>query len=421
MNRRRFAQSLAAAVAAACSSKQGGEPPTILVRSGWQTANIGDIAHTPGLLAILEKYLPEARLILWSNATDRGVREMLLRRFPKLEIVSGESETMGDIFEQADFLLHGSGPSVVARNHLRDWRGDTGKPFGIFGVTVTTQGEAASQALDDELKELLEEASFVFTRETTSLGNLQRAGVRNPKLEFVPDGTFSLDLANDAAATRYLAEHKLETKEFACFIPRLRLTPYHKIRQVDWTEDEIRRRETVNATHAEPDHAKMREAIVAWVRETGRRVLLCPEMTYQVELLGPLLYDPLPEDVKPSVVRREDYWLTDEAASVYHRAAAVVSFECHSPIMAAANGTPCMYLHQPEDGIKGQMWNDVGLGDWKFEIEETTGARIAETLLGIEHDRLRAESKVREAVLSAQGRHHHGAAVLGAALQRKGL
>ncbi len=34
--------------------------PRILLRSSWQTVNIGDIAHTPGVLSILRKHLPEA-------------------------------------------------------------------------------------------------------------------------------------------------------------------------------------------------------------------------------------------------------------------------------------------------------------------------------------------------------------------------
>ena len=32
--------------------------PRILLRSSWQTVNIGDIAHTPGVLRLLEKHLP---------------------------------------------------------------------------------------------------------------------------------------------------------------------------------------------------------------------------------------------------------------------------------------------------------------------------------------------------------------------------
>ncbi len=36
--------------------------PTILLVSGWQDVNIGDIAHTPGLLHVLETFLPEAKI-----------------------------------------------------------------------------------------------------------------------------------------------------------------------------------------------------------------------------------------------------------------------------------------------------------------------------------------------------------------------
>ncbi len=118
----------------------------------------------------------------------------------------------------------------------------------------------------------------------------------------------------------------------------------------------------------------------------------------------PLLERPLPEDVKAKVVRRKTFWLPDEAASVYARAAAVVSFECHSPIIAASMGTPCLYLHQPEDGIKGQMWKDVGLGDWYFEIEQASGAAIAARVLEIAGNPSKANAKVAEAVRFARAK-----------------
>jgi hypothetical protein len=53
----------------------------------------------------------------------------------------------------------------------------------------------------------------------------------------------------------------------------------------------------------------------------------------------------------------------------YARAYTVLSFECHSPIIAAANGNPMFYLRQPEDSIKGQMYYDLGFDDWIFEID----------------------------------------------------
>ena len=126
------------------------------------------------------------------------------------------------------------------------------------------------------------------------------------------------------------------------------------------------------------------------------KALLCPEMTYQVELLRPLLFDPLPADVKPRVVVRPSYWLTNEASSTYRHAAAVVSLEMHSPIIAIANGRPAIHLRQPTDTRKGQMWRDVGLGEWLFEIEAATGAQIAERLLSIHRDPERARTLVAQ-------------------------
>jgi polysaccharide pyruvyl transferase WcaK-like protein len=80
------------------------------------------------------------------------------------------------------------------------------------------------------------------------------------------------------------------------------------------------------------------------------------------------------------------YWLTAEAASVYAKAAAVVSFEMHSPILAVAAGTPAVHLRQPTDTRKGQMWRDVGLARWLFEIDDSTGAEIAACVVEIGKD-----------------------------------
>ena len=96
-------------------------------------------------------------------------------------------------------------------------------------------------------------------------------------------------------------------------------------------------------------------------------------MTYAVSRLRPLLFDKLPSDVKPHVRSLDRYWLTAEAASVYARAAAVVSMEQHSPIMAIAAGTPAILVRQPTDTRKGQMWRDIGLDRWIFEIDDSTG------------------------------------------------
>jgi len=193
-----------------------------------------------------------------------------------------------------------------------------------------------------------------------------------------------LDLKDDAAAAKLLKAHDLELGEFLCAVPRLRWTPYWEIHPERTKPNP--ERSAINEAFADRDHAKMREAIIAWVKTLKRKVFLVPEMTYAVSRLRPLLFDPLPKEIQSSVAVLDRYWLTAEAASVYAKAAAVISFEMHSPIMAVANGTPAMLLRQPTDTRKGQMWRDVGLNDWIFEIDGSTGKEIAERLVALGKD-----------------------------------
>lgn len=358
--------------------------------------NIGDIGHTPGLLRVLEERLPEARVILWKKSGRSKVHDMLRRRFPRVKIIyggPGKNRHVTEAIGKADIMIHGSGPYVVGREHLEAWAARTGKPFGLFGVTI--------QHVGDELRGLLQRSSFIYTRETASLAVLEREGISGPRVAFAPDVTFFMDVRNDRKADRFLRKHGLEDRKFICAVPRLRITPYYKFTRNEYTAERIGEIEELNERCKGPDHAKLREAMTAWVRETGNKVLACPEMTYQVDLLDELLIDPLPDDVKPFVVKR-GYWLPDEAASVYARAHAVLSFECHSPIIAAANGTPWFYLRQPEDTIKGQMYYDLGFDRWTFEIEATTGRQIADALREVWTDYPRAQARLAEGMDKAR-------------------
>jgi polysaccharide pyruvyl transferase WcaK-like protein len=368
--RRAFLRAAPALLAGCAAPATVGRPRRILLRSSWQTINIGDIAHTPGMLRLLEQHLPGSEVTLWPNALSPEVAAMLRARFPSLRIAASSAEQKAAL-EECDVALHGSGPGLVGAAQMNAWRA-TGKPYGFGGVTLN-DGEIRGQ------RELLAGAAFVFCRDTLSLEALRAAGLAGA---FGPDATFALDLRDDRKADAGLRELGLEPGAFACFVPRLRWTPYWKEGR-KMAADEVARREAENDRHREADHAKLRAAIVAWVRETGKKALLAPEMTYQVELLRPLLLDPLPEDVKPRVAVRPSYWLTDEAASTYARAAAVVSLEMHSPIIAIAHGVPAIHLRQPTDTRKGQMWRDVGLANWLFEIEEATGEAVAARLLEI--------------------------------------
>lgn len=375
-----------AATAALSGFTQAAAKPTILLRSGWQTVNIGDIAHTPGMLRILQQYLPECNVILWPNAVDRGVQPMLEKAFPNMRVMNTSVSHPGDpalrdALSESHLLLHGSAASISSRPQFQLWKKKTNKPFGFYGVGVTLDGKGESAQLPRGLRDLVDEARFVYTRETASLENLKTVGAKAPVLGFAPDATFSMDLLDEVKADAYIREHKLTPGKFMVAVPRLRYTPYHLIRKVDWSPEELQHRVTVNDQYKKADHAKMQEAITAWVRKTGNPAVICPEMTYQIDIMDELVYDPLPSDVKEKVIRRKTFWLPDEASSFYGKAASVLSYECHSPILAVTQGTPCFYVHQPEDGIKGHMWNDVGLGDWYFEMDQSSGEQLADALL----------------------------------------
>ena len=55
-----------------------------------------------------------------------------------------------------------------------------------------------------------------------------------------------------------------------------------------------------------------------------------------------------------------------------------------------------MHLRQPTDTRKGQMWRDIGLERWLFEIDDSSGKEIADRVVDIGKN-LPAARKITEA------------------------
>ncbi|WP_256011450.1 polysaccharide pyruvyl transferase family protein [Desertivirga xinjiangensis] len=402
-NRRQFLKQAACltsipflgSVVNALAASPGSARPTILLRSSWQTVNIGDIGHTFGIMELFQRHIPDADVILWPVSINNGVDELLKKSFPSLKIVIGNLDAQGNpgntelkkAFEDCQLMVHGSGPWVAASADLNAWSKLTKKPFGIYGVSLETASAG--------LKDLLNKASFFYARDTISLKFIKSLNLKIPVLEFAPDATFAIKLHNEEKADRYLKSTGLKAGEFICAIPRLRYTPYFQIRNIPPTEEEKKKYEN-SLKYKEADAAKLREVIIRWVRETNLKVLACPEMTYQVAMAKEVLVDPLPEDVKKNVVWRDRYWNPDEAGSVYAKARALVSYEMHSPIIAFTEGVPSIHLKQPTDTTKGQMWRDIGLSDWLFEIEDTSAKQIGDALMKIHNNYSWALSEMKK-------------------------
>lgn len=397
LSRRRFLQAAGVAAASTTTLASGAvsaRKPKVLLRSSWQTVNIGDIAHTPGVIHLLRTHIPEAEITLWPSNVDNGVEQLLLAAFPGLRIAKPRSQALAEAFDECDFLLHGSGPSIVAERDLVKWHETTGKPYGIYGITFSEKKSSATSATSDEAMarsvDVLSQASFVFFRDSTSLKLAKRLGATSPVMEFGPDGAFACDLRDEEAATQFLQKHRLEEGRFLCCIPRLRYTPYWQIKEVPFDEQKHARNEAMK----EHDHAALREAIVRVVNETDHKVLICPEDRTQMAVGKEVLYDKLPRQVLDRVVWRPDYWLTGEAVSVYVRSAGLFGNEMHSPIMCVGHGVPAIVCRFAEQTSKGFMWRDIGLGDWLFDHDlPDDQARIVPAVLAMAHNADAAKAK----------------------------
>lgn len=280
------------------------------------------------------------------------------------------------------------------------WHNETGKPYGIYGITLppkkSSSTVATTEAAMDRTIGVLSKAAFVFFRDSKSLGFAKERGCVCPVMEFGPDAAFACDLRDDAAADAFLDKHGLEPGKFLCCIPRLRYTPYWTIPAKKRPIDEVKHAR--NEQMKEHDHAPLRQAVVEIVRQTDLKVLLCPEDQTQMQVGKELLLEKLPSDVRPRVVWRPNYWLTGEAISTYVRSAGLFGNEMHSPIMCIGHGIPAIVCRWAEQTTKGYMWEDIGLGDWLFDLDdEADVAKVVPTVLDMACDPKSAIEKAAQA------------------------
>lgn len=404
MNRRAFLQQSGTVLASAALSSRAlalAKPKTVLLQSAWATHNIGDIGHTPGTLRVLEQHLPEVRVILWAMSLDERVTAMLRARFPKVEILEGslagktaKDEKLREAILGADLYIRNSG--MGQDTNFMQFCHKNGKPYGLFGQSYfpdMVEGKGA-----DERKALLDDAAFIYTRETKSLGILKDAGVKTPVLEFGPDGCFGIDVRDDTRGLATMRKLGLEERKFITLQLRTH-TPSHP-----GVDD--KRPQKLNPLHPTPEMiadderraAKYCELITRWVKKTGNKVLIAPEVMKEMEHNKRFIYDRLPPETQKHVVNLESFWCADEAASVFARAHTIVCHEPHSPIIGLANGTPIIHTYSEFHSPKCWMFKDIALPEWLLEFDTTSIDLWADTLFAIDADYAGAQAKVKKAM-----------------------
>src|SRR3546814_1587646 len=124
-------------------------------------------------------------------------------------------------------MRHGFGPSIVAQSKLQWWNDRYKKPYSIYGITM--------EHINPARKALLDNAAFVYLRDTLSEKNLHDHHIKARSIGFAPDATFAMDLRNDVDAVNFMNEHGLRRKQFLCVVTRLRKTPYYQLGS-NWSE-----------------------------------------------------------------------------------------------------------------------------------------------------------------------------------------
>ncbi|MEX2215580.1 MAG: polysaccharide pyruvyl transferase family protein [Phycisphaeraceae bacterium] len=371
---------------------------TVLLQCAWATKNIGDIGHTPGTLRFLEQYLPEANVILWAASTNAEVDAMLKKRFPKVEVVKGslgeKDGAVQNAIGRSDFFLRG--PGMGQSTDFMAYCRKIGKPWGLqaqsyFPDMVTGPGAEGRIAL-------LNSAAFIYCRETKTIQTLKAAGVKPPVLEFAPDGCFGIDVRDDDKAIARMKKHGLEEKKF--------ITMQLRTHSPTSPGVDDKRPQKLNPLNPTPQNiaddtrrAKVYQDLIAmWVKETGWKVVIAPEVYKEMQYNKKFIFDPLPDDLKKHVVNFDEFWNVDEACSFYARAHTVICHEPHTPIMALASGTPMMHTFSEFHSPKCWMFKDIGLEEWAPEFDSTPAQKMFDILMSIHNDYAQAQAKVKKAM-----------------------
>ncbi|MEP7363321.1 MAG: polysaccharide pyruvyl transferase family protein, partial [Acidobacteriota bacterium] len=197
-----------------------------------------------------------------------------------------------------------------------------------------------------------------------------------------------------ALGEAFLREHRLEPGKFLSFIARLDVNRF----RADGREQ----------AHAE----QTRELIVRYVRATKETVAIVPEVEKMLKDTKQMVYDQLPEDVKPQVRCSEKYWMPAEAQYVYANSRLVVSAEMHSVILGLAAGTPALHPYFSQAGLKQWMMRDLGLQQWLFDQDAVPLDKVSDAMLAVFKDTAGARASTAKAMEFARKRQRETMAVL---------
>ena len=151
---------------------------------------------------------------------------------------------------------------------------------------------------------LLNTAKFIYCRDSRTLQTLKDAGVKPPVLEWGPDGCFGIDVRDEEKALARMKKHGLEEKKF--------ITMQLRTHSPSSPGVDDKRPQKLNPLHPTPENiaddtrrAKVYQDLIAmWVKKTGWKAVIAPEVYKEMEYNKKFVYDPLPDGLKNANPRK---------------------------------------------------------------------------------------------------------------------
>lgn len=271
-----------------------------------------------------------------------------------------------------------------------------GIPYGIYAQSFMA---FEGPPIVHFIKTLMEDAAFVTCRDSSSVEYLKGMGsngpfchslpyhalsahegetIDAPHLQFIPDSTVSFGYRDDEWGEAFLAEKNLTSKEFLVVLPRT------------WPRPSTLT-QFIGKERSKRHEHRLRVIIEDWVERTGMKVLIGVEVEEQMPHHRTLIYDPLPDAVKAQCEVQDEWWLSEQATSVFRHARVLAIMDFHSFYLAIPEGTPTVALMTRESGRKIWSCQDFGLPEYMYDIDVTPAATISDRLMHI-HEHYDTES-----------------------------
>jgi len=388
--------------------------PTILLRSGWNRYNFGDVAHTPGFLRLAEQHIPEAHVIVWAASYPEWLSGYLKARFPQYDVVQGwigrdgqgADEAISRAFDQAELFVWNSGPIVGYGHEILDgpilregWRSfnwnptmqalipyyyslSKGVPFGAFAQGFIHVAPPA----DALVQNILSQAEFVSCRESDSLRYLKSLGVHAPDMGLTPDAAWACDLTQDETTLPWMEAMGLEEGRFLAVTTR---PPPAGVAE---------------ETDLKCQHALWTAVMETWLSKTDMPVVLIPETRNSIEHNKSAIAAVVRSAHQDRIIiddtlwgDEKEFWLPDQANSILKRAFAYINVDHHGTLFSLAAGVPTIHPCQRLAGRKQYIYHDLDLSDWMYDIYTDRPVDVCKALTGIIEDHAGASVRARTA------------------------